>query len=71
MVDIPDHGQFLADVERFLAEHGIAPTTFGTKVMNNPAFINHLRDGRSVTLKTAKKVYDYIRLTSAQKALRS
>lgn len=70
MVDIPDHGRFLADIERFLKRHDVAPTTFGTQCMNNPAFLNHLRDGRSVTLRTAKKVYDYIKLADAMKALR-
>ena len=69
MVEIPAPEQFLADVEGFLARHDVAPTSFGVTVMNNPAFVNHLRGGRSVTLITARKVYEYMAGFDAMKAL--
>ena len=69
MVEIPTTREFLSDIEGFLRRHDVAPTTFGATVMSNPAFVNHLRNGRSVTLITARKVYEYMAGFDAMKAL--
>lgn len=46
----------LADIEAFLASTGMKHTTFGYKVMNDPAFVSRLREGRDVRTDTIDRV---------------
>ncbi|MCC7412634.1 MAG: hypothetical protein IT495_13525 [Gammaproteobacteria bacterium] len=52
---------FIAEIEGFCRQVGIAETTFGRQVVNDGKFIRRLREGRGVTLRTILKVRDYIR----------
>jgi phosphopantothenoylcysteine decarboxylase / phosphopantothenate---cysteine ligase len=57
----------LNDIEAFLVEFGVSPTKFGLAAINDGHLVKNLRDGASVTLKTADKV----RLYMAQRRLMS
>lgn len=50
----------LAKVEQFIADKNIPPSRFGREVMGDGALIQTLREGRSLTLKNAGKVIQYI-----------
>ena len=54
--------ELIAEIKDFLRVHKIAPTTFGSKCMNNPTFISRLinPDGR-ITDATIDRVRAYIR----------
>ena len=43
----------LNDIEAFLVEFGVSPTEFGLAAINDGHLVKNLRDGASVTLKTA------------------
>lgn len=49
-------GNFLARVERFLAETGMAPARLGKEVLGDFGFVRQLRKGRSPRLNTVEKV---------------
>ncbi len=66
-----DSGEFLERIERFLRMSDTYPTTFGENVMNDGSFVFDLRGGRSVTLKTQKKVLDYLASHTAHRADRA
>jgi hypothetical protein len=53
--------QLRADVEAYLAETGMKPTTFGRLALGDPNFVFDLRKNRSPSLKLAEKVYDFMR----------
>jgi hypothetical protein len=46
----------LVEIERYLDRTGIAPTTFGRRVVNDPRFVLDLRRGRSPTPATARRI---------------
>jgi phosphopantothenoylcysteine decarboxylase / phosphopantothenate---cysteine ligase len=50
----------LAEIDAFLADTGVTPTKLGLAAINDGHLVAKLRDGRSVTLKTADKVRAYI-----------
>ncbi|MEA3016566.1 MAG: hypothetical protein QOI38_1288 [Sphingomonadales bacterium] len=43
-------------VERHLRRSGLTATAFGRKVMNDPGFVRHLRNGREPTPKTEARI---------------
>ena len=52
----------LAEIEAFLTEANIRPSRFGLDVMGDGALVKQLRTGtRSLTLKNADRVLEYIR----------
>lgn len=55
-----DDEELLAEVERFLADTSMAPTRFGREVMGEASLVARLREGRSLSLKNANKVWDFI-----------
>ena len=55
------HQQLLAEIDAFLAESGMAATTFGKKAAKNSQVVDRMRDGRSVTLRTADRIRKFIR----------
>lgn len=54
------HDAFLKEIEAFLSATGMAPTAFGREAVGDPNLIRDLRDGRSVSLRTAAKVSSFI-----------
>lgn len=54
-----DPAHLLAEISGFLAEAGISETTFGFRAVNDTQVIGRVRSG-GVTLKTIKKLRDYI-----------
>ena len=51
----------LAEIEAFLARSGLTPTKFGIAAVNDGHLVANLRQGHSITLKTADKVRAYMR----------
>lgn len=60
------HSSFLRDVEGFIARHGLSERTLGIEALNDPAFLNRLRHGKSPTLARIEAVYDWMILHEAQ-----
>lgn len=59
----------LARIDRFLTRKGMSETAFGTKALKDPNFVFDLRAGkRSIQLKTAQKVNDFMRTYRAERA---
>ena len=56
----------LAEIERFIAETGAAPTKFGIAAVNDGHLIANLRKGHSITLKTADRVRAYMHAHGAR-----
>lgn len=52
--------QLLAVVEDFLQRSDMRPTRFGIEAMREGGLVNSLREGRSLSLKNANKVLDFI-----------
>jgi len=55
----PD-AELLEKIDAFIARTGMKPTRFGREAMNDGDLIRLLRDGRSLSLKNAKKVLDFM-----------
>lgn len=55
------HAQLLLEIERFLLTHGLAPTTFGRKAVNDVKFVANLRNGGDVTTRTLDRVRAFMR----------
>jgi len=50
----------LRQVDAFLKRTKLAPTRFGLEAMGDGALIKQLREGRSLTLKNANRVLDFM-----------
>lgn len=50
----------LNEIEAFLASTGMSATAFGTKVLNDPPFVQQLRAGRDPKMSTAERVRQFI-----------
>lgn len=50
----------LGEIEAFLAERGIAASTFGRMAVNDGKFVARLAGGGGITFKTAERVRDFI-----------
>ena len=48
--------EFLDQIEAFLEEHNIAPSTFGKLLMGDPTFVFHLREGRKPNIDTCATI---------------
>ena len=53
--------QLLAEIDAYLASSGMAATTFGKRAANNSQVVDRMREGSSVTLKTADRIRQFIR----------
>lgn len=51
----PADEQLLAEIKAFIAEAGMAPTTFG-KLFGDPSLISDIENGRSPSSRFAEKV---------------
>lgn len=52
--------QFSARVEGFLTMSGMAPTRLGRDALNDPNFVEDMRDGRGFSSSTMDTVLDFI-----------
>lgn len=52
--------QLLAAIDAFLANSGMAASTFGKKAAGNSEVVARLRDGCSITLTTADRIRNFI-----------
>ncbi len=52
--------KFLSDVEAFLAKTGMPPSIFGKKAVNDPAFVQRLREGIDPRKRTMDRVADFM-----------
>lgn len=57
----PETAKIVSEVEAFLAQHGIAESTFGLRAVNDGKLLARLRAGGSLTLEKAAQVRRYIR----------
>ena len=53
--------KFLSDVEAFLARTGMPPSIFGKKAVNDPAFVQRLREGIDPRTRTMDRVVDFMK----------
>lgn len=58
----------LKQIEAYCVRHGIEETTFGLRAVNDGKFVQRLRDGSSIQLKTYKKVAEFLKRKSARVA---
>src|SRR5690242_483498 len=52
---------FLTDIEAFIADSDIDPTTLGKQALGDPSFVFDLRKGRSPSARTMDKVRAWMR----------
>jgi len=57
MLDAPT---LLSQIESFLSETGIQPSTLGRQAVNDGKLIERLRDGGTVTLETATRIVEWM-----------
>jgi hypothetical protein len=50
----------LAEVERFLKRHDMAPTTFGLRAVNDAKLVANLRSGLDVRTRTADRIREFM-----------
>lgn len=50
----------LKQIEDFCETHSMGVTTFGRSAIGDPNLVSNLRSGRSLTLKTANAVLDFM-----------
>ncbi len=60
---------FLRDIEAFIAESGMAESTFGIRCVNDGKLLDRLRAQGSVTTRTMRRVDDFIASHRAGKAV--
>ena len=57
---IPSREDILAEIDRYLAQTGMAPATLGKQAVNDTAFVFKLRRGRSVGMDRLRRVFEYM-----------
>ena len=65
---ITSDAELLARIEAFCADHTMAPTTFGRAALGDGSLVANLKAGRSVTLKSAQRVAQFMATYSADQA---
>lgn len=50
----------LAQIDRFCGRHGLKPSTFGRLSIGDANLIANLKADRSLTLKTARRIVDFM-----------
>ena len=60
--------ELMSEIEAFLADTGMAATKLGLTAVNDSHLVKRLRQGHSVTLKTADKVRDYMAEVRSQQS---
>ncbi len=59
--------ELLSDIDSYLADSGIAETTFGRLAVNDGKFVGRLRSGAGVTIATVDRVKAYLRQEKASR----
>ena len=57
---VTSDAELLERIDRFCSQHNIAPTAFGRAAIGDGNLIANLRNGRSVTLKTAQRALSFM-----------
>ena len=59
---MPERAKLLAEIEKFLRDYAMAPTTFGRHVLNDPPFVARLRADvkRDMKLSTITRVRNWM-----------
>src|SRR3546814_12685038 len=52
--------ELLAWIDAFVTQHSLPPTTFGRLTLGDANLISYLRAGRSLSLKRAKRICDFM-----------
>jgi hypothetical protein len=63
--------QFIGRIDQFLADTGLAETTFGRLACNDSTFVADLREGRSPSLRTMERVETFMNDYAAPRPKRS
>lgn len=58
---ITTDSELLEQIEGFIADTGMKPSRFGLDAMGDGALIQQLRGGRSLTLRNASRVIDFMK----------
>ena len=58
----------LQEIEAFLKATGMSATAFGIKALNDPPFVQQLRDGRDPKLSTAERCRAFMRENAVEAA---
>jgi hypothetical protein len=61
---MPTTRQFLEEIESFLVDTGMSPTTFGNLAAGDGHFVARLRAGGGTTIKRMDKVRIFMRASS-------
>ncbi len=56
----PHFESFLREIQAFIAESGMAETTFGARAVNDGKLLDRLRTNGSVTTRTMHRVQQFI-----------
>lgn len=59
-MDIPTEAELIETIEAFLNRHAMKATTFGALATRDPGLIKSIRDGRSPSLKRARRLRDFM-----------
>ncbi len=51
----------IEEIEAFLTEASMSATAFGSQALNDPPFVQQLRDGRDIKMSTADKCRAFMR----------
>ena len=60
--------QFLTDVQIFVTDIGITESVLGSRSVGDSQVIARLQNGKSITLRTADRLYDYMATERARRA---
>lgn len=59
-MNIPSDTELLEQVEAFLNRTGMPPTRFGIEATGESGLVKSIRDGRSITLRTGRRLVDFM-----------
>jgi len=60
MEPLPDDADVLKSIERFCDENALKPSKFGRLAIGDGSLVNGLRNNRSLTLKSARKIANFM-----------
>lgn len=58
----------ILEIEKFIADHGMAESTFGRKVVSDWRLLSDLRKGRELRSRTVARIRDFMNTYGAQAA---
>ncbi|MBO3760379.1 hypothetical protein [Ciceribacter sp. L1K22] len=61
-----DEDVILKQIEAFLSKTGMGASYFGRVAVGNTEVVQRLRDGRSITMATARKLREYMAANSGE-----